>query len=34
MQSGEQMSHKQLKAMKHITIHTWEWSYEVHLKPL
>jgi hypothetical protein len=34
MQIGEQMSHKQLKAVKHITIHTWEWTYEVHLKPL
>jgi hypothetical protein len=34
MQIDEQMSHKQLIAVKHIAIHTWEWTYEVHLKPL
>jgi hypothetical protein len=34
MQIGEQMSHKQLIVVKHIAIHTWEWTYEVDLKPL
>jgi len=34
MQIGEQMSHKQLIAVKHIANHTWEWTYEVHLEPL
>jgi hypothetical protein len=32
MQIGEQMSHKQLKAVKHITIHTWEWTYRIYEK--
>jgi hypothetical protein len=34
MQIGEQMSHKQLIAVQHIAIHTWEWTCEVHLEPL